>query len=104
LTKATNARKAKTSEDEETQRLDIWLFRTRLFKTRALSARIIRMGRVRMTRYGKCERILKPHTKVRSGDIITFMREKTLVNIEVLSNPHRRGPSTFHRFNPARNG
>jgi len=50
LTKATNARKAKTSEDEETQRLDIWLFRTRLFKTRALSARIIRMGRVRIPR------------------------------------------------------
>lgn len=93
MTKATNARQAKAAIDIETQRLDIWLFRTRLLKTRALAARMIRTGRVRMTRNGKSERILKPHAKVRSGDIITFMREKNLVYIEVLSNPHRRGPS-----------
>lgn len=78
---------------DDTQRLDIWLYRTRLLKTRAMAARTIRSGRVRMTRNGKCERITKPHTKVRAGDIITFMRERHLVNIEVLSNPYRRGPA-----------
>ena len=81
------------SVDMDTQRLDIWLFRTRLLKTRGLAARMIRTGRVRMTRNGKCERVLKPHTKVRPTDIITFMRERSLINIEVLSNPHRRGPA-----------
>jgi len=81
------------SSEIDTQRLDIWLFRTRLLKTRALAARIIRTGRVRMTRHHKCERILKPHTKVRAGDIITFMRERELIHVEVLSNPHRRGPA-----------
>ena len=77
----------------DTQRLDIWLFRTRFLKTRALAARLIRTGRVRITRHGESVRVLKPHAKVRSGDIITFMRERSLINIEVLSNPHRRGPA-----------
>ena len=77
----------------DTQRLDIWLFRTRLIKTRALAARLIRTGRVRITRNGTCERVLKPHKKVRPTDVITFMRERSLINIEVLSHPDRRGPA-----------
>ena len=79
--------------DSDTQRLDIWLYRTRLLKTRALASRTIRTGRIRLTRNGKSERVIKPHKKIRSGDIITFMRARDLVNIEVLSNPHRRGPA-----------
>jgi len=74
-------------------RLDIWLFRTRFTKTRALAARIIRTGRVRITRRGESKRILKPHAKVRAGDIITFMRGRELINIEVISHPPRRGPA-----------
>jgi ribosome-associated heat shock protein Hsp15 len=82
------------SQEINTQRLDVWLFRTRLLKTRALAARIIRTGRVRITHNGKCERILKPHTKVRAGDVITFMRERELIHVEVLGNPLRRGPAS----------
>ena len=75
------------------------LFRTRLLKTRALAARTIRTGRVRMTRQGDdCKRILKPHAKVRAGDVITFMRERELINIEVLSHPKRRGPASAARL------
>ena len=80
-------------DEDNTQRLDVWLFRTRLLKTRALATQTIKKGRVRMTRNGKSERILKPHTKVRSGDVITFMRARNLVHIKVLSNPDRRGPA-----------
>ena len=75
------------------QRLDIFLFRTRLLKTRALSARIIRTGRIRLSRYGQTTRILKPHAKVKKGDVITFMRDKTLINIDVIALPTRRGPA-----------
>ncbi len=81
-------------DEIETQRLDIWLFRTRLLKTRALATRTIRKGRVRLTRQGESKRILKPHAKVRAGDIITFMRERELINIEVISHPLRRGPAS----------
>lgn len=80
-------------DEDNTQRLDVWLFRTRLLKTRALATQTIKKGRVRMTRNGKSERVIKPHTKVRTGDIITFMRARDLVHIQVLSNPNRRGPA-----------
>lgn len=86
------------SESLDTLRLDIWLFRTRFLKTRVLAARIIRNGRVRITRQGECNRILKPHAKVRAGDVLTFMREKELINIEVLSHPLRRGPAAKARL------
>ena len=78
----------------ETQRLDIWLFRTRIFKTRALASQIIRKGRIRITRGDISERVSKPHKKIKAGDKLTFMRNRHLINIEVISAPHRRGPAS----------
>ena len=87
--------KSPPDQDElETQRLDIWLFRTRILKTRALATQTIRKGRIRMTRGGISERVSKPHKKIRAGDILTFMRSRHLINIEVISAPHRRGPAS----------
>ena len=82
-----------THEILDAQRLDIWLFRTRLLKTRALASQTIRKGRIRMTRGGISERVSKPHKKIRAGDVLTFMRNRHLINIVVISAPHRRGPA-----------
>ena len=79
------------------QRLDIFLFRSRLIKTRAQAAKIIRMGRVRLERFGQSERVRKAHTKIKKGDIITFMRGSDLIHIEIDTLPHRRGPASEAR-------
>ncbi|MEP6343192.1 MAG: RNA-binding S4 domain-containing protein [Maricaulaceae bacterium] len=74
--------------------MDIWLFRARIFKTRTLASQTIRKGRVRITRGTISERVSKPHKKIRSGDILTLMRNRQLINIVVLSAPNRRGPAS----------
>lgn len=74
-------------------RLDVWLFRTRLVKSRSLATKMILKGKVRIRRNGQTERTLKPHITVRPGDIVTFMRRETLIHIEMLSAGTRRGPA-----------
>lgn len=78
----------------ETQRLDIWLYRTRLIKTRALATRQVTKGKIRLTRDGRTERITKPHYQVRIGDQITLMRGGHLVQLTVAGLPTRRGPAS----------
>lgn len=94
MSKHTLASPQDSQSELETQRLDIWLFRTRLLKTRALASQTIQKGRVRVMRGGVSERVSKPHKKIRAGDVLTFMRNRHLINIEVLSTPHRRGPAS----------
>ena len=43
--------------DTPTLRLDVWLWRTRFFKTRALSGTYIRKRGVRLTRNGQTRRV-----------------------------------------------
>ncbi|MBP56744.1 MAG: hypothetical protein CML89_03455 [Rhodobiaceae bacterium] len=58
------------------QRIDNWLYRIRLTKTRSISQRIIKEGNVRIN---KCK-IYKPSIKIKPGDIITInLYNKTLV-------------------------
>ena len=75
------------------QRLDIWLFRTRLFKNRSLASKTIAAGKVRLTRAGQTTRISKPHYQLRAGDGLSFMRGETMFNITVTAMPERRGPA-----------
>lgn len=88
----------------ESQRLDVWLFRTRQFKTRSLATKTILKGKIRITRNGKTERITKPHIKFRPGDRALFMRGRELVHIEMLGTAERRGPAseaaTLYRMLP----
>ncbi|PHR56269.1 MAG: RNA-binding protein [Robiginitomaculum sp.] len=83
----------KTAEAETSLRLDIWLWRARFFKSRALSARAIRLKRIRLERNGQTLRVFKPHTLVRAGDQLVFMRAEHLVHIEVVHMGTRRGPA-----------
>jgi len=89
-----------TEKDKTTQetpdtacRLDVWLFRTRLQKTRTGAARLISSGKIRVTRNGTTQRPKKPHTLIRPGDGVTFMRGKELLSVTMISSGTRRGPA-----------
>lgn len=75
-------------------RLDIWLYRTRLLKTRTLAGRMISSGKIRLTRNGQTGRIKKPHTLIRPGDSVTFMRGTELLSVRMRAAGTRRGPAT----------
>ncbi len=83
------------SEDDEpvALRLDVWLWRARFFKTRALAGRHIAARGVRITRNGQVRRVDKPAAGVRSGDILTFALGDRIQAVEVLAFGHRRGPA-----------
>lgn len=87
------ARTDPTPETDEACRLDIWLFRTRLLKTRSLAARLISKGKIRLRRNGQMERIQKPHALIRPGDHVTFMRGAELISVEMVAAGTRRGPA-----------
>lgn len=82
------------SDNQSACRLDIWLFRTRLLKTRSLAARLITKGRIRVKRNGRLDRVQKPHTLIRPGDQITFMRGQELISVEMVEPGIRRGPAS----------
>ena len=55
------------------------------------------MGRVRVTRAGRTERVRKPHYKLAVGDAVSFVRPAaretgSLVSVVVVAIPERRGP------------
>ncbi len=81
------------SDAIETIRLDVWLWRARFFKTRALASKQISARGVRLTRYGDTRRVTKPGATVAPGDQVTFVRGKVIEAIEILALGTRRGPA-----------
>lgn len=79
---------------EEACRIDIWLWRARFFKTRALAQRFVEQGRVRLTRAGQESRLDKPSRAVRAEDILVFALGSKLVAVQVLGLGERRGPAS----------
>ena len=83
------------SSDGDSCRLDVWLWRARFFKTRALAARFLEEGRLRVTRPGaEPMRIDKPSRTVRPGDSLLFAIGGRLIEIEVKGLGERRGPAS----------
>ena len=83
---------------EETCRIDVWLWRARFFKTRALAARYLEEGRVRLTRRGAEEvRVDKASRTVRPGDNLVFAIGGRLFAITVQALGERRGPAAEAR-------
>jgi len=74
-------------------RLDVWLYRTRLLKTRSGATKLIQKGKIRITRNGRTERTKKPHTLIRPGDGVTFMRGSALIDVVMIGAGTRRGPA-----------
>ncbi|PCJ33093.1 MAG: RNA-binding protein S4 [Alphaproteobacteria bacterium] len=75
--------------DVSNQRVDIWLWHARFFKTRTLSSKICRAGKVRLNGL----KITKAKTPIIVGDILTFPQEKKIRIAKILAFNHRRGPA-----------
>jgi ribosome-associated heat shock protein Hsp15 len=75
------------------QRLDKWLWCTRLAKTRSGAQRAIEAGKVRING----SRALKPSRLVHSGDVVTATLLGRLSVVRVLAASERRGPAPVAR-------
>ena len=73
-----------------TQRLDKWLWFVRVVKTRSLAAKLVAEGGVRLNR----QRIEKPSTTVRAGDVLTIAVHDRVRILKVVAPGIRRGPPT----------
>lgn len=82
---------------EERQRIDVWLFRARLAKTRAAAARLVTEGGVRLTREGASRQLDKASVEVAAGDALTFRTGKLLRTLRVVALGARRGPAAEAR-------
>jgi ribosome-associated heat shock protein Hsp15 len=84
-------------------RIDVWLWRARLFKTRALAATVVEQGGVRLSRAGASRVIDKPSYALSVGDGLTVRQAGRLITLQVLAFGVRRGPaaearSLYQRF------
>lgn len=78
----------------ETARLDVWLWRGRFFKTRALAGKAVEKRGVRVTRFGQTRRTSKPGASVAVGDVLTFTRARRIQTVEIVALGERRGPAS----------
>lgn len=77
--------------------MDVWLWRARLFKTRAMAASAAQAGRIRRTRLGVQRRVEKASDLVRVGDELIFASGGRLTALRVAALGARRGPATEAR-------
>ncbi len=90
-------------EPTSTVRVDVWLWRARFFKTRALSAKFCESGHLRLERFGHVSRIEKASQAIKPGDRLILALGARLIDAEVLDIGERRGPApeaqTLYRLN-----
>ena len=77
-----------TATENEVLRVDKWLWFTRFYKTRALAAKAVTGGHVKVN--GERAR---PATSVRAGDVIEIVRDQLPWRLTVEALPQRRGPA-----------
>jgi len=80
------------------QRIDVWLFRARLAKTRAAAARLITEGGVRIVHDGVARRLEKPSVEVVAGDALLLPQRGRLVALRIEGLGVRRGPAAEARM------
>lgn len=71
-------------------RLDKWLWQARFFKTRALSAKTVSGGHVRVNG----NRAAKPAHAVAPGDVLTFPQARQVRVVRIVALGLRRGPAS----------
>ncbi len=76
------------------QRLDKWLWFTRVVKTRSLAAKLVEEGHVRVNSV----RIEQSSKTVKPGDVLTVALPHDVRVMRVVSAGERRGPSTEARL------
>jgi len=83
---------------DEACRIDVWLWRARFLKTRALAARFVEEGRVRLIRPGQGDvRLDKASRTVRPGDRLVFVLGGRVVELGIEACGDRRGPAAEAR-------
>ena len=82
---------------EDAVRIDVWLWRARFFNSRALAAKAVEDGRVRLTRASVETRLDKPSRTVRPGDALVFALGGRVTSIVVEGLGDRRGPASEAR-------
>ncbi|ESQ77562.1 RNA-binding S4 domain-containing protein [Asticcacaulis sp. AC402] len=91
------------TETAQSVRIDVWLWRARFFKTRALSAQMCDSGHVRLERFGLVNRVVKSSQAIKPGDRLIFALGSRLIDVEILDTGERRGPApqaqTLYRAN-----
>jgi ribosome-associated heat shock protein Hsp15 len=83
-------------------RLDVWLWRARFFKTRALSAKICESGHIRLVRQGLdlgsslglSLRVDKASQSIKVSDRLIFALGTRLIDVTITNLGHRRGPAS----------
>lgn len=75
---------------EAQARLDVWLWRARMAKTRALCAGLVAGGHVRLN--GR--KIDTPGRAVKAGDVLTVALDRTVRVLRVVALGGRRGPAS----------
>lgn len=73
-------------------RIDVWLWRARFTKTRALAAAMVESGAVRLSQQGRQMRLDKPSRCVHVGDGLVFAVGGRLFDLTVEALGERRGP------------
>ena len=76
------------------QRLDKWLWFTRVVKTRALAAKLVEEGHVRVNSL----RVEQSSKSVKPGDVVTVALEHDVRVMRVVSAGERRGPAPEARL------
>jgi ribosome-associated heat shock protein Hsp15 len=77
------------TEIPATQRIDVWLWYARFFKTRSIATKMVRGGKVRHNG-NVCK---KSSVSVTIGDVLTFTRGDDILIAKVLGLGTRRGPA-----------
>ncbi len=78
-----------TEPDDDSQRLDKWLWYARFFKTRTRATAICRKRRIRVNRAV----VAKPNHPLREGDVLTLPQASRIRVVRVLKLGERRGPA-----------
>lgn len=75
---------------QENLRADKWLWHARFFKSRRLATQLCQAGKLRLSGLG----VVKPHHKVRPGDVLTFPQARHIRVVKILALGTRRGPAS----------
>ena len=78
-------------------RIDVWLWRARLCKTRSLAGAVADAGRIRLTRGGEAGRADKASRAIKIGDELIFAHAGHLIAVRVEALGLRRGPASEAR-------
>ncbi|MET0547191.1 MAG: RNA-binding S4 domain-containing protein, partial [Caulobacterales bacterium] len=85
-----------SGKTDDSCRIDVWLWRARFLKTRALAAEFVDRGKVRrasLTPGGQPVRLEKPGTPIRPGDILVFALAGRPIQARIVALGERRGPA-----------